>query len=293
MIGSNWPPPTGPVEEFGTRVDADREARAFPYTIHTSNPVGGYVCAVGVARRCRRRRAAAESPSTAASRPKTVNTGARAVRLPTATRRAATVSHPQNATHGAVAHVQHVRLRHAMGRSACGRVDVSQSHVSSGGGAFLGGCWRPRRDDAAGEGVRVPLLQRYGLSRSSARSPLPPPPPVLPTGVTYTADFVGTCPSGTQPLAALRVAGERSGSTSITFRAQPPTPLRSLPRLRPLRCLRRFRWVSATDANAFTDAVGWTYDTSGALRSRRVRSRTISRTTRRPPPSLRQRCAST
>src|SRR5205085_5550575 len=103
--------------------------------------------------------------------------------------------------------------------SQCGRVVVSQSHVSSGSGAFPGGCGSAATAMTPQEKGFEFLLFSSQACLGVTPPIVPPPPPPLPT-VYFVRDYEGICPVGDFPewqyflWQSVTPAG-----TSITFHA--------------------------------------------------------------------------
>jgi len=268
FVAMNWPPPAGPVqEEYGTNVDADREAPAFPYTIDTTSATGAlfaqWAPLVGAG-------VAGPPPKITFNSwrhlSKTVNTASGATRLSYGDSSLAPVSHPKNASVWAGPHVNMYTFDTPWGGPQCGRVVVSQSHVSAGSGGFPAGCGSAATAMTPQEkAFEFLFFNATACLGAVPTPPPPPPPPVLPTGVVFTADFVGACKVGEQPIWQLfQWQSSTPPGTSIEFRAATAANAGLLPAAPPPALPATVPIGTANNANAVSDAYGWTHDTSGA-----------------------------
>jgi hypothetical protein len=263
----NWPPPAGPVEEeFGQNIDNDREAPVFPYTIDTSSADGALLAqwapAVGAG-------IAGPPPKITFNSwrhlSKSVNTASGAVRLSHGDSTQPPVNHAQNSSVWGGPHVNMYEFNTPWPNGACGRVVVSQSHVSAGSGAFPGGCGSPAVDMTAQEkAFEFLLFNATACIGPQPDTPTPPPPPVLPTGQVFTVDFESSCKVGERAVWQLfQWKASTPAGTSIDFRAATADTVALLPAAPPGGLPTTIPIGTANNANALTTADGWTYDTSG------------------------------
>lgn len=199
FVHLNWPAASGgPVQpEFGTNVDNDREPNAMPYRIDTSSTIGNTLSQWGQIVGA----VSAGPPPTITfgswrHLSKTVSPGV--TRLSYGDSTQPPVSHPQNSTQWGGPHVNMYQFETPWGTGApaCGRVTVSQSHVSSGSGAFPGGCGSAATAMTAQEKAFEFLF--FSSQACIGPQPPPPPPPTPPPlpSVVFSRDYFGSCPVG-------------------------------------------------------------------------------------------------
>ena len=177
--------------------------------------------------------------------------------------RNAPTSHARNSTVWGGPHVNMYEFDTPWPSGSCGRVVVSQSHVSGGSGNFPAGC-------GSASTATTPQEKAFEFLMFQATACIGPPPPSpavpvnpLPLSQTYSVDFAGACADGEKPIWQLfewkattppGTSIEFRASTSndeTTFSATPP----ALPGSVPVGV--------ANDAAAVTTASGWTYDSDG------------------------------
>lgn len=264
FVHYQWPGATGPVEgDFGTTPDNDRNAPSFTYTIDTGNPLGNTLGAwVPVAGA-----GAAGPPPTITFNSwrhlsKSVNTASGAVRLSYGN----SSSPPLNRATGGP-HVNMYLFDTPWMAPACGRVVVSQSHVSAGSGGFPLGCGDPTLAMSPQEKGFEFLL--FAATACFGLPPTPPPPanpPPLPTNQLFTVDFEAICAPGHRPVWQLfQWRATTPPATSIEFYAATAATQAALPPQSPLPALPTAVPIGiANDAFSVAGASGWTYDSHGA-----------------------------